>query len=94
MVVVPTYNEHENLPDLLGQILALPIDVQVVVVDDNSPDGTGALADEWATKDARVKVLHRLTERGRASGLVGPEVMVDAGATAQDRLLAAMGRQP
>lgn len=72
MVVVPTYNERENLPDLLKQILALPINAQIVVVDDHSPDGTGALADEWASKDARVQVLHRYTERGRAgAGIAG-----------------------
>lgn len=72
MVVVPTYNERENLPELVGIITSLPIDVQVVVVDDNSPDGTGELADQLAQADARVKVLHRLTERGRASaGLAG-----------------------
>jgi dolichol-phosphate mannosyltransferase len=72
MVVVPTYIERENLSALVEQILALPLDVQIVVVDDNSPDGTGALADELASKNARVKVLHRLTERGRASaGIAG-----------------------
>jgi dolichol-phosphate mannosyltransferase len=72
MVMVPTYNERENLADLIQQLLALPLDVQLLIVDDNSPDGTGKLADEWAARDGRVHVLHRHHEKGRASaGLAG-----------------------
>ena len=47
-VIVPTYNEADNLPDLLQQLLDLPVPVGVIVVDDNSADGTGKLADDWA----------------------------------------------
>lgn len=72
MVMVPTFNERENLEDLARQILALPLNVKLTVVDDNSPDGTGALADELARADPRIGVLHRYYERGRASaGLAG-----------------------
>ena len=59
MVVVPTYNEAANLPLIVPQILAQESRLDVLVVDDNSPDGTGRLADEMAAADSRVHVLHR-----------------------------------
>ena len=64
LVVVPTYNERENLSPLVQRILALPTAVDLLVVDDNSPDGTGQLADELAAKHAAVKVLHRKEKNG------------------------------
>jgi len=63
LVVVPTYNERENLLPLAERLLALPVPVDLLVVDDNSPDGTGRLADELATRQPAIKVLHR-TEKG------------------------------
>jgi len=62
--VIPTYNELESLPIVLGQLLALDGTLQVLVVDDNSPDGTGALADGIAATEARVSVLHRSEKSG------------------------------
>jgi dolichol-phosphate mannosyltransferase len=59
VVVVPTYNEAANLPLIVPQILAQDARLDVLVVDDNSPDGTGGLADEMAAADPRVHVLHR-----------------------------------
>jgi dolichol-phosphate mannosyltransferase len=59
LVVVPTYNEALNLPLIVPQILAQDPRIEVLVVDDNSPDGTGRLADEMAAADSRVQVLHR-----------------------------------
>jgi dolichol-phosphate mannosyltransferase len=59
LVVVPTYNEAVNLPLIVPQILAQDSRLEVLIVDDNSPDGTGQLADEMAATDARVHVLHR-----------------------------------
>jgi glycosyltransferase involved in cell wall biosynthesis len=56
---VPTYNERENLPDLVRQLRSLPGDLHVLVVDDASPDGTGLLADSLAAQDPGVVVLHR-----------------------------------
>ena len=64
LVIVPTYNERENLPALLARILALPVQVDLLVVDDNSPDGTGRLADEFAVKHPSIHVLHRPEKDG------------------------------
>jgi dolichol-phosphate mannosyltransferase len=66
MVVVPTYNERENLPLLVEALLALPVpDLQMLVVDDQSPDGTGQLADDLATQHpGRLHVLHRAEKAG------------------------------
>jgi dolichol-phosphate mannosyltransferase len=58
-VVVPTYNESANLPLIVPEILAQDARLHVLVVDDNSPDGTGELADRLAAADPRVQVLHR-----------------------------------
>ena len=64
IVVIPTYNEAENLPLLLPKVLAQDPRIEVLVVDDNSPDGTGKLADELAETSSRVHVLHRPLKEG------------------------------
>ncbi|MGA2863849.1 MAG: polyprenol monophosphomannose synthase [Verrucomicrobiota bacterium] len=64
LVIVPTYNERENLLPLAQRLLALPVPVDLLVVDDNSPDGTGELADELAAKHASIQVLHRQEKGG------------------------------
>jgi dolichol-phosphate mannosyltransferase len=64
LVIVPTYNERENLRPIVSAILAADTRVDVLIVDDNSPDGTGQIADELAAADARVKVLHRARKEG------------------------------
>jgi dolichol-phosphate mannosyltransferase len=64
LVVVPTYNERENLPRLAQRLLGLPVPVELLVVDDNSPDGTGKLADELAAKQPAIHVLHRNEKSG------------------------------
>jgi glycosyltransferase involved in cell wall biosynthesis len=64
LMIVPTYNEKENIARLIGRIRALPGDIHVLVVDDNSPDGTGALVDALAASDAGVSVLHRAGKLG------------------------------
>jgi len=63
-IVIPTYNESENIVRLVTEILALPVDAHVVVVDDNSPDGTGALIDELAAREPRVHAVHRPAKLG------------------------------
>jgi dolichol-phosphate mannosyltransferase len=64
LVVVPTYNERENLLPLAERLLALPVPVDLLVVDDNSPDGTGKLADDMAAKQPAIHVLHRTAKSG------------------------------
>ncbi|MEE8193700.1 MAG: polyprenol monophosphomannose synthase [Gemmatimonadales bacterium] len=59
LVIVPTYNEAESLPLVVPRILEQDKRIEVLVVDDNSPDGTGRMADEMAADDPRVHVLHR-----------------------------------
>jgi dolichol-phosphate mannosyltransferase len=68
LVILPTYNEAENLVLLLPELLKLP--VHICVVDDGSPDGTGALADAFAQRDARVRVLHRAGKLGLGTAYV------------------------
>ncbi|MCP5095640.1 MAG: polyprenol monophosphomannose synthase [Chloroflexi bacterium] len=70
-VIVPTYNEADNIDDIISQLLALPVEVGVIVVDDNSPDGTGDLADKWAEKQAgRVHVVHRPGKLGLGTAYI------------------------
>lgn len=64
IVVLPTYDEAENLPLIVPQILEQSPDLEVLVVDDNSPDGTGKLADGLAAASSRVHVLHRANKQG------------------------------
>ena len=64
IVVIPTYNEVENLPLLLPEVLAQDERLDILVVDDNSPDGTGKLADELADANPRIHVLHRSAKKG------------------------------
>jgi dolichol-phosphate mannosyltransferase len=72
IVVVPTFNERENIEALMTQVLKQPLNLELIVVDDNSPDGTGEILDKLATADPRIHVLHRKNERGRASaGIAG-----------------------
>ncbi len=69
-VIVPTYNEKENIVDLVHQILALPIDANVIIVDDNSPDGTGQIADQLAEQHTRVSVIHRPAKLGLGTAYI------------------------
>jgi dolichol-phosphate mannosyltransferase len=64
LVIVPTYNERENLPRMAQKLLSLPVAVDLLVVDDNSPDGTGKIADELAAKHPQIHVLHRTEKNG------------------------------
>ncbi|MXY50251.1 MAG: polyprenol monophosphomannose synthase [Gemmatimonadetes bacterium] len=70
LIIVPTYNELENMRRLLPELMALDPDVRVLVVDDNSPDGTGKLADRMAAENERISVLHRPEKLGLGSAYV------------------------
>jgi dolichol-phosphate mannosyltransferase len=64
LVIIPTYNERDNLPQVVERLMSLPVPVDMLVVDDNSPDGTGQLADQMAEANQRVHVLHRQNKEG------------------------------
>src|SRR5271170_5158477 len=64
LIIVPTYNERENLPRMAQKLLSLPVAVDLLVVDDNSPDGTGKIADELAAQHPQISVLHRAEKSG------------------------------
>jgi len=64
LVVIPTYNESNNIRPLSEALLGLELDLGVLIVDDNSPDGTGRIADALAKQDPRVHVLHRPGKQG------------------------------
>jgi dolichol-phosphate mannosyltransferase len=64
LVIIPTYNERENLPQIVPLVLAEDPRIHVLIVDDNSPDGTGALADEMAAVEPRLHVLKRPGKMG------------------------------
>ena len=82
-VVTPTYNEAENLPKLVSALFALPLEISILVVDDNSPDGTGRIADELALKfPDRVEVMHRPGKMGlRSAYLNGFQKLLSNGTT-------------
>src|SRR5262249_54590097 len=67
LIIIPTYNEAENLLPLLQAIFSYAPLTDVLIVDDHSPDGTGELADELQQKDVRVHVLHRACKLGLGS---------------------------
>jgi dolichol-phosphate mannosyltransferase len=66
VVMLPTYNERENIRDIIEAVLKVESSLEVLVVDDSSPDGTGDIADEMGKTTGRVHVLHR-KERGRGT---------------------------
>ncbi len=67
IVMVPTYNERENITALVEMLLDIDPSVDVLIVDDDSPDGTGEIADALAAKSPRVRVMHRREDRGRGT---------------------------
>lgn len=80
IVLVPTYNERENLPLILDRLFGAVPGVEALVIDDGSPDGTGEIADTIAARDARVHVLHRTTKDGLGQAyLAGFTWALDAG---------------
>lgn len=70
LIIIPTYNERENLPAIVAAVHAqLPV-AELLIVDDNSPDGTGQVADELAARDPKVHVLHREGKQGLGTAYV------------------------
>jgi dolichol-phosphate mannosyltransferase len=69
-IVIPTYNEKKNIKSLVKKILATKVPEKIIIVDDNSPDGTGGEADGLAEKHSQVKVIHRKGKLGRGSAVI------------------------
>lgn len=81
IVVIPTYNERDNVVRLAAEVLAQHPSIQILFVDDNSPDGTGAIVDDLAMADERIKVIHRPGKLGLGSAYrAGFKVALESGA--------------
>jgi dolichol-phosphate mannosyltransferase len=105
VVIIPTYDERENLPLIVARVRAATPGADLLVIDDNSPDGTGVLADDLATADSQIKILHRTAKDGLGAAYIagftwaiaeGYDVMVEMDADGSHqpeqlpRLLAAL----
>jgi dolichol-phosphate mannosyltransferase len=95
-IILPTYNEAENLPNLVSALLSLPLDLSILVVDDNSPDGTGKVADDLAKQHpGNLEVLHRSGKLGlRSAYIEGFQKAFDLGANAVVQMDADFSHDP
>lgn len=95
-IVIPTYNEAENLPRLVSALFSLPLDLRLLVVDDNSPDGTGKIADDLSkAHPGRIDVLHRPGKMGlRSAYLNGFQKIFDSDAQAVVQMDADFSHDP
>jgi len=67
MVIIPTYNERENIEEMMGRLMALPFGLHLLVVDDNSPDGTAEVVKAWQQREPRIHLLRRAGKLGLGS---------------------------
>ena len=95
-IVLPTYNEAESLPKLVSVLFSLPLDLSVLVVDDDSPDGTGAIADDLSKQHpGNLYVLHRPGKLGlRSAYIEGFQKAFDVGASAVVQMDADFSHDP
>ena len=95
-IILPTYNEAENLPKLVSALLSLPLDLTLLVVDDHSPDGTGRIADELSNRHpGKLAVLHRAGKLGLRSAYMGAfQKAFDLGAEAVVQMDADFSHDP
>lgn len=95
-IIIPTYNEAENLPKLVSALFMLPLKISVLIVDDNSPDGTGRVAEELAAANpGRLAVLHRPGKQGlRSAYLEGFRMALQGGAEAIAQMDADFSHDP
>ena len=95
-IILPTYNEAENLPKLVSALFSLPLDVSVLVVDDRSPDGTGEIADQLCERHPnKVFVLHRTGKQGlRSAYIEGFHKAFESGADAVVQMDADFSHDP
>lgn len=81
VVVIPTYNERESIESLIRELLSLSLGLNILVVDDNSPDGTGAIVSKLAEESSKVRLLTRRKRKGRGSaGVDGFKTALEMGA--------------
>ena len=81
LVIVPTYNERENLPLIVGRVRSAVPEAHVLVADDASPDGTGQIADGIASDDDHVHVLHRPGKEGLGAAYLDGWIHIPGGVT-------------
>ena len=95
-IILPTYNEAENLKNLVSALFSLPLDLSLLVVDDNSPDGTGQVADQFAKQyPGKFHVLHRAGKLGlRSAYMEGFQKAFDLGANAVVQMDADFSHDP
>lgn len=95
-IILPTYNEAENLPKLVSALFSLPLDLSLLVVDDNSPDGTGEIADDLAKQHpGKFYVLHRAGKEGlRSAYMEGFQRAFELGAGAVVQMDADFSHDP
>ena len=95
VAVVPTYNEAENLPGLISALFGLALDLDVLVVDDNSPDGTAMVAAQLAERQPRIHILRRHAKDGlRSAYLAGFRQALASGADAVVQMDADLSHDP
>jgi len=70
LVIIPTYNEKENIKELISRVLSQNENINILIIDDNSPDGTGEIVDEIAKNNNRVEVIHRPGKMGLGSAYI------------------------
>ncbi|MHB8483339.1 MAG: polyprenol monophosphomannose synthase [Nitrospiria bacterium] len=81
MVMIPTYNESQNIFSLLDKLLSVDSSLHIVVVDDHSPDGTWKIVEDLSRKDSRIHLIHRIGRKGRGSaGIEGFQYAIGKGA--------------
>ncbi len=95
-IILPTYNEKENLPNLVSELFGLPIDIHLLIVDDNSPDGTGILAEKLKSKNPeKITVIHREGKFGLGTAYItGFKVALDLGLEAVTQMDADFSHPP
>jgi dolichol-phosphate mannosyltransferase len=94
-VVVPTYNEAENLPSLVSALFSVPLELHLLVVDDNSPDGTSEVAASMARQNSRIRLLRRERKEGlRSAYLAGIREVLGLGTDAVLQMDADLSHDP
>lgn len=70
LIIIPTYNEKDNIERIIQRVIAVSPDFNVLVVDDNSPDGTGQVVERLGSQDARIKIIHRAGKQGLGTAYI------------------------